>query len=153
MAGTVPESEPKDVVLKRMVDIVAAYVGHNKVSLPEVGSVIATVFASLQGLTDEVQPKKAVPQAPAVPIKKSITPDYLVCLEDGKKVKMLKRYLRTSYGMTPAQYRTKWGLPVDYPMAAPNYTLARSDFAKKVGFGTKKARSARAVKKTPRSGA
>ncbi len=75
-------------------------------------------------------------------------PDYLICLEDGKKVKMLKRYLRTSYGMTPAQYRTKWGLPVDYPMAAPNYTLARSDFAKKVGFGTKKARSARVVKKT-----
>jgi predicted transcriptional regulator len=152
VAGTVPESKSKDVVLRRMVDIVSAYVGRNKVSLPDVGSIIASVYASLEGLTDEVPPKKVAPQAPAVPIKKSITPDYLVCLEDGKKVKMLKRYLRTSYGMTPAQYRTKWGLPVDYPMAAPNYTLARSDFAKKVGFGTKKARNARAAKKLPKSG-
>jgi predicted transcriptional regulator len=152
MAGTVPESKSKDVVLKRMVDIVAAYVSRNKVSQSDVSSIIAGVYASLEGLTDEVQPKKVAPQVPAVPIKKSITPDYLVCLEDGKKVKMLKRYLRTSYGMTPAQYRTKWGLPVDYPMAAPNYTLARSVFAKKVGFGTKKARSARAVKKAPKTG-
>ena len=138
-------------MLTRMVDIVAAYVGRNKVSLLDVGNIIASVYASLEGLTDEAQPKKVTPLVPAVPIKKSVTPDYLVCLEDGKKVKMLKRYLRTSYGMTPAQYRTKWGLPVDYPMAAPNYTLARSDFAKKVGFGTKKARSARAAKKPPRT--
>src|SRR5882724_3828332 len=149
MAGTVPESKSKDIVLRHMVDIVAAYVGRNKVSLSDVGSIIGTVYASLEGMTDEVQPKKVAPQVPAVPIKKSVMPDYLVCLEDGKKVKMLKRYLRTSYGMTPAQYRAKWGLPVDYPMAAPNYTLARSDFAKKVGFGTKKARSARAAKKSP----
>ena len=76
-----------------------------------------------------------------MPVKKSVKPDYLICLEDGKRVKMLKRYLRTSYGMTPAQYRAKWGLPPDYPMAAPNYTQARSDFAKKVGFGTKKSRT------------
>jgi predicted transcriptional regulator len=140
-------SEPKGAVLKRMVDIVAAYVGRNRVALPEVGNVISSVYASLEALTDEVPQKKTAPQAPAVPVKKSVTPDYLICLEDGKRVKMLKRYLRTSYGMTPAQYRAKWGLPVDYPMAAPNYTLARSDFAKKVGFGTKKARSARAAKK------
>jgi predicted transcriptional regulator len=149
MAGTVLESKSKDVVLRRMVDIVAAYVGRNKISLSDFGSIIGTVYASLEGLTGEVPPKKAAPQVPAVPIKKSVMPDYLICLEDGKKVKMLKRYLRTSYGMTPAQYRTKWGLPVDYPMAAPNYTLARSVFAKKVGFGTKKARNARAGKKSP----
>lgn len=130
-----------------MVEIVAAYVGRNKVTLPEVGNVITSVYASLEGLSDEVPQKKSLPQSPAVPVKKSITPDYLICLEDGKRVKMLKRYLRTSYGMTPAQYRAKWGLPVDYPMAAPNYTLARSDFAKKVGFGTKKARMARTAKK------
>ena len=149
MAGAVSDSKVKDVVLTRMVDIVSAYVGRNKVTLPDVVNIIATVHASLGNLTGEVVEKKSAPQTPAVPVKKSITPDYLICLEDGKKVKMLKRYLRTSYGMTPAQYRTKWGLPVDYPMAAPNYTLARSDFAKKVGFGTKKAR-ARSVKKTPR---
>ncbi|HEX4177018.1 MAG TPA: MucR family transcriptional regulator [Rhizomicrobium sp.] len=149
MSGSVSEPKSKDVVLKRMVDIVAAYVGRNKVTLPEVSNIIASVYASLEGLNEEVPQKKATPQIPAVPVKKSITPDYLVCLEDGKRVKMLKRYLRTSYGMTPAQYRAKWGLPVDYPMAAPNYTLARSDFAKKVGFGTKKARMARSAKKMP----
>ena len=148
MSGAVSDPKSKDAVLRRMVDIVSAYVGRNKVTLPEVGNIISTVYASLEGLTDEVPQKKAAPQAPAVPVKKSITPDYLICLEDGKRVKMLKRYLRTSYGMTPAQYRAKWGLPVDYPMAAPNYTLARSDFAKKVGFGTKKARAARTAKKT-----
>jgi predicted transcriptional regulator len=76
--------------------------------------------------------------APAVPIKKSVYPDYLICLEDGLKLKMLKRHLRTSYGLTPEQYRAKWSLPPDYPMAAPNYTLSRSEFAKKSGFGTKK---------------
>lgn len=149
MSGAVSDPKSRDAVLRRMVDIVAAYVGKNKVTLPEVGNIIASVYASLEGLSDEAPQKKAPPQAPAVPVKKSITPDYLICLEDGKRVKMLKRYLRTSYGMTPAQYRAKWGLPVDYPMAAPNYTLARSDFAKKVGFGTKKARSARAAAKKP----
>jgi predicted transcriptional regulator len=147
MAGTVADQRTKDITLKSMVDIVEAYVGRNTVTLPEICKLIASVHASLAGLTNEGEPKKVAPQTPAVPIKKSVTPDYLICLEDGKRVKMLKRYLRTSYGMTPAQYRTKWGLPVDYPMAAPNYTLARSDFAKKVGFGTKKAR-ARAARKT-----
>jgi predicted transcriptional regulator len=147
MSGAGADSKSKDVVLERMVDIVAAYVGRNKVTLPDVGNIISSVYASLESLSDEVPQKKAAPQAPAVPVKKSITPDYLICLEDGKRVKMLKRYLRTSYGMTPAQYRAKWGLPVDYPMAAPNYTLARSDFAKKVGFGTKKVRMARTTKK------
>ena len=81
----------------------------------------------------------------ATPIENAVD-DYLICLEDGKKVKMLKRYLRTNFGMTPAQYRTKWGLPLDYPMAAPNYTQARSDFAKLVGFGRKKKRTLRAAK-------
>ena len=149
MAGTVGDQKTKDVTLTRMVDIVEAYVGRNKITLPDICNLITTVHASLEGLTGEGVPKKAAPQTPAVPVKKSITPDYLICLEDGKRVKMLKRYLRTSYGLTPAQYRTKWGLPVDYPMAAPNYTLARSEFAKKVGFGTKKAR-ARAAGKTAR---
>src|SRR5580692_6670574 len=149
MSGAASDPQAKDAVLSRMADIVAAYVGRNKITLPEVGNIIASVYASLEGLTDEAPQKKTTPQVPAVPVKKSITPDYLICLEDGKRVKMLKRYLRTSYGITPAQYRAKWGLPVDYPMAAPNYTLARSNFAKKVGFGTKKAR-ARAAAKTTR---
>jgi predicted transcriptional regulator len=152
MVGAVVDTKGKGVVLERMADIVEAYVARNTVTVPDICSIIASVHATLEGLTGEVEQKKAIPQAPAVPVKKSVTPDYLICLEDGKRVKMLKRYLRTSYGMTPAQYRTKWGLSLDYPMAAPNYTLARSEFAKKVGFGTKKARL-RAVKKPTRASA
>lgn len=142
MANSVPDSNLRHTLLKRTADIVAAYVGKNAVTLSSIQNVITSVYASLDDLAGEPSQKPSV-QTPATSIKKSINPDYLICLEDGKKVTMLKRYLRTNYDLTPAQYRAKWGLPVDYPMAAPSYTQARSDFAKKVGFGTKKSRSRR----------
>ena len=135
----------KHARLRRTADIVAAYVARNPIKPSDVQNVIISIYASFDELTGEAVEKPSA-QAPATSVRKSITPDYLICLEDGKKVKMLKRYLRTNYGLTPAQYRAKWGLPVDYPMAAPNYTQARSDFAKKVGFGRKKLRSRRVSK-------
>ena len=109
---------------------------------------ISTVFSSLQSLgSGQVETRQEVAR-PAVSIKKSITPDYLVCLEDGKKLKTLKRHLRTTYGMTPDDYRLKWGLPPDYPMVAPNYAAQRSAFAKEIGLGRGKAkRGPRAVKR------
>jgi len=142
------EANKSDLV-ELTAEIISAYVSNNTVVPEALPGVIADVHEALSKAAQRIGPAEREELRPAVAVKKSVTPDYLICLEDGKRVKMLKRYLRTSYGMTPAQYRAKWGLPVDYPMAAPNYTLARSDFAKKVGFGTKKARSARAAKKPP----
>ena len=139
------DTKLKQARLSRAVDIVAAYVAKNPIKPSEVKNLITSVYSSLDESPAEVVEDRA-DQLPATSVKKSITPDYLICLEDGKKVKMLKRYLRTNFGMTPAQYRTKWGLPLDYPMAAPNYTQARSDFAKLVGFGRKKKRTLRAAK-------
>jgi predicted transcriptional regulator len=134
-------------LVEATVEIVSAYLANNKVPPSDIQSVIFQVHGSL-GRLEQTAPEKAPPQLPAVPVKKSIHPDYLVCLEDGKKLKMLRRHLRVSFGLTPEQYRSKWGLPVDYPMTAPNYTRGRSEFAKKVGFGTKKARAAaRAARK------
>ena len=114
----------------------------------QLSDVISTVFSSLQSLgSGQVETRQEVAR-PAVSIKKSITPDYLVCLEDGKKLKTLKRHLRTTYGMTPDDYRLKWGLPPDYPMVAPNYAAQRSAFAKEIGLGRGKAkRGPRAVKR------
>jgi predicted transcriptional regulator len=115
-------------------EIVAAFVSHNSVPTGDLPDLIRSVHATLQNLG---APKAEEPQilAPAVPIKKSITPDFIICLEDGKKFKSLKRHLRTKYEMTPDQYRTKWGLPSDYPMVAPNYASARSELAKAMGLG------------------
>jgi predicted transcriptional regulator len=116
-------------------DIVAAYVTRNPVVPADLSKLIATVHGSLKQLDE---PRAPVPaQTPAVPIKKSITPDYLICLEDGRKLKMLKRHLRTTYGLTPEGYRAKWGLAPDYPMVAPNYAKQRSAFAKDIGLGRK----------------
>jgi predicted transcriptional regulator len=134
-------AEVQGRLVEATVEIVSAYVSNNRVPPTDIQGVIFQVHGSLGRLEHGV-PEKAPPQAPAVPIKKSIHPDYLVCLEDGKKLKMLRRHLRVSFGLTPEQYRAKWALPVDYPMTAPNYTRGRSEFAKKVGFGTKKARAA-----------
>lgn len=119
-------------------EIVAAYVSNNQVATAELPGLISSVFKSMStaGQTTEVPP--AEKPNPAVPIKKSVQPDYIVCLEDGKKLKMLKRHLRTRYNMTPAEYRQKWGLPDDYPMVAPNYTEQRSGLAKKIGLGQKR---------------
>jgi len=102
--------------------------------------VINAVYGSLKGLEGQVMEPPAEPAKPAVPIRKSITPDYLICLEDGKKLKMLKRHLRSTYNMTPDEYRTRWGLAPDYPMVAPNYAEQRSAFAKKIGLGRGAAR-------------
>jgi len=135
------EEKPRDVsreeLLRYSTEIVASYLGKNKVPSEQIGDVINTVFNSLsaldQGAVDE-PPVKGGPR-PAVPVRRSVTPEYIICLEDGKKLKMLKRYLRTNYQMTPEDYRAKWGLPPDYPMVAPNYAKQRSDFAKTIGLG------------------
>ncbi len=116
--------------------VVAAYVTNNTLPQSELPAVIHTVHRSLAALEGPAQ-GGAPAQEPVVPIRRSVRPDYIVCLEDGKKLKMLKRHLRTAYGMTPQQYRAKWGLPADYPMVAPNYARQRSEFAQKIGLGRK----------------
>ncbi|MDH3909851.1 MAG: MucR family transcriptional regulator [Rhodospirillales bacterium] len=121
-------------LLRMTSDVVAAYVKNNPLQAAELTSVIQTVHSSLSVLNGGGE-AKAEPQKPAVSIRRSVTPDYIVCLEDGKKLKMLKRHLRTTYGLTPDEYRAKWGLPTDYPMVAPNYAKQRSAFAKKIGLG------------------
>lgn len=121
-------------------EIVAAHVSNNSVSLNDLPNLIAEVHRTLSSLGSPALPAAAPAKGPAVPVKKSVTPDFLICLEDGKKMKMLKRHLQTAYGMTPAQYREKWGLPSDYPMVAPSYAQRRSALAKDIGLG--RARSA-----------
>jgi len=128
-------SEKADEILKLASDIVAAYVSNNAISASDVPEMIKTVHGTLGTLANTSLGDAPTGQKPAVPVKRSITPDYIICLEDGKKLKMLKRYLRSTYRMTPEEYRTKWGLPVDYPMVAPNYAAQRSEFAKKIGLG------------------
>jgi len=131
-----------DDLLKLASDIVAAYVSNNPVPVSELPAMIKSVYTTLGSLAGSGAGDVATSQKPAVPIKKSITPEHLICLEDGKKLKMLKRYLRSRYGLSPDQYRAKWGLPADYPMVASNYAAQRSEFAKKIGLG----RSAPATK-------
>jgi predicted transcriptional regulator len=113
--------------------IVSAHVAHNAVGADKLPELIRSVHSTLGSLSET--PQDTGPLKPAVPIKKSVTPDYIICLEDGKKLKVLKRYLRSQYDMTPEQYRQRWGLPADYPMVAPNYAEQRSQFAKKIGLG------------------
>lgn len=123
-------------LLRMTADVAAAYLSNHEIPAKDVPGVINSVFQALSDIGNG-DSQHAKPQASkaAVPVKRSITPDYLVCLEDGKKLKMLKRHLRTNYNMTPEQYRNKWGLPPDYPMVAPNYAAQRSEFAKKIGLG------------------
>ena len=116
-------------------DIVASHVQNNSVAISDLPSLIKTVHDSLTGLTGESPAEK--PQ-PAVSIRRSVTPDFIICLEDGRKLKMLKRHLSTAYGMTPEDYREKWSLPTDYPMVAPNYAKQRSSLAKKIGLGKRR---------------
>jgi len=127
-----------ELMLGLVTDIVAAYVSNNTVDSGDLPEVIKTVHSTLAGLGGQPGAHGSSSQKPAVPVNKSYTNDHIVCLEDGKKLKMLKRYLRTRYGMTPEEYRAKWGLPVDYPMVAPNYAAKRSEFAKKIGLGKKR---------------
>jgi predicted transcriptional regulator len=115
--------------------IVSAYVSNNTVPSGEIPSLISQVYSALMRVSGGQAVAPAEPLKPAISVKRSITPEYLVCLEDGKKFKSLKRHLRTQYDMTPEKYREKWGLPSDYPMVAPNYAAARSQLAKQMGLG------------------
>lgn len=122
-------------VIEMTADIVSAYVGNNSVSAADLPSLIQSVHAALVGVTVAVEPVETTPREPAVPVKRSITPEFLICLEDGRKFKSLKRHLRTKYNLSPEDYRAKWGLAKDYPMVAPSYAKARSDLAKQMGLG------------------
>jgi len=130
-------------ILRMTAEIVSAYVGKNALATQQIPEVINTVYNSLTGLQGSTQEVAAEPLRPAVSIKKSVTPEYIICLEDGKKLKMLKRHLRSTYNMTPDEYRAKWSLPPDYPMVAPNYAAQRSEFAKKIGLGRTSTRPSR----------
>ena len=143
MSDQLEHDAPDGAILRMTADIVSAYVSKNVLPATQIPEVINTVFTSLTGLNGQPREVQAEPQKPAVPIRKSVTPEYIVCLEDGKKLKMLKRHLRSTYGMTPDEYRTKWNLPPDYPMVAPNYAAQRSEFAKKIGLGRSSGRQTR----------
>ncbi|MFQ5535388.1 MAG: MucR family transcriptional regulator [Sphingomonadales bacterium] len=130
------EEIPNEEVLRMTVDIVSAYVSNNNVEADQVAEVIETIHTTLNKLLQPAEEMPA-PQKPAVSVRRSVTPDYIVCLEDGRKLKMLKRYLRSRYGLSPDEYRQKWGLAADYPMVAPNYAAQRSRFAKEIGLGRK----------------
>jgi predicted transcriptional regulator len=133
-------TQKNDFQIELTADVVAAYVKNNPVPVSALPDLIASVAASLNGLVNGAAPAEVVePQKPAVPIKKSVTPDYIISLEDGKRFKSLKRHLKTSYSMTPDEYRAKWNLPSDYPMVAPNYAATRSALAKSLGLGRKAA--------------
>jgi predicted transcriptional regulator len=123
-------------ILSLTADIVAAHVSNNTVGVAELPQLIQQVYSSLSTLGAQPQQMPERPQ-PAVAVKKSVTPDYIICLEDGKKLKMLKRHLKTAFNMTPEEYRERWGLPPDYPMVAPNYAQQRSKLAKDIGLGTR----------------
>lgn len=124
-------------LLRMTTSISASYLANNQVPASQVQTIISSIRSALGALMQTDQSENISPPEPAVPIRRSITPDYLICLEDGKKLKMLKRYLRAKYDMTPEDYRAKWGLPPDYPMVAPNYAKQRSEFARQIGLGRK----------------
>ncbi len=126
----------RGAILRMTAEVVSAYVGNNVVASNEVPGLIKTVHTALSSIRSAGDRQDSL--KPAVPVRRSITPDYIVCLEDGKKLKMLKRHLRTTYNLTPEEYRAKWGLPPDYPMVAPNYAAQRSEFAKRIGLGRKR---------------
>lgn len=129
------ENTETTAFIELATDIVSAYVSNNTVAAADLPALISDVHATLKRLSTSAAETPAEPLRPAVPVKKSVTPDFIICLEDGKKFKSLKRHLRTQYDMTPEQYREKWGLPADYPMVAPNYAAARSDLARQMGLG------------------
>ncbi|PTE07919.1 MucR family transcriptional regulator [Mesorhizobium helmanticense] len=147
------EAGSKDTLVKLMANVVSAYVSNNPVPASELPSLIDQIYQSLDLLRSDPSIQIAVePLKPAVPIRKSVTPDFLISLENGKKFKSLKRHLRVSYGLSPDEYRAKWGLPSDYPMVAPNYAASRSLLAKKFGLGRKPQQTKRpAAKKTRES--
>ena len=130
------EQVSREELLALTTEIVSSYVGNNNVPADEIPNVIEQVFKGLSNVSGENVLTGDRPQ-PAVPIKRSVTPDFIICLEDGKKLKMLKRHLKTAYNMTPEEYRERWGLPADYPMVAPSYAEKRSKLAKDIGLGTR----------------
>ena len=127
----------KAELLEMTTDIVSSFVANNPVPAGGLADLLTTVHNTVQSLAED-KPAEAPRPDPAVPISKSITPDHIICLEDGRKLKMLKRYLRSRYDLTPDEYRARWGLPSDYPMVAPNYAKKRSAFAKEIGLGRKR---------------
>jgi len=133
------DQENRSELLELTSEIVAAHVSNNTLAVNDLPQLIQDVYATLA--TVGTAPASSEKLQPAVSVKKSVTPDYIVCLEDGKKLKMLKRHLKTAYNMTPEEYREKWGLPRDYPMVAPNYAKHRSDLAKEIGLGKKSRKS------------
>ena len=130
-----PEPIKSHELLSLTTDIVSAHVSNNTVPLADLPGLIQSVYRALADIGPLAEPSDR--PVPAVPIRKSVMSDYLVCLEDGKRLKMLKRHLKTAYDMTPEQYRERWGLPADYPMVAPNYAKQRSRLAKEIGLGTR----------------
>jgi predicted transcriptional regulator len=138
--------------LEMAADIVSAFVSHNSLPATDLPALIGNVNQALQSLGSGSSQQPVEEKEPAVPIKKSVQPDFIVCLEDGKKFKSLKRHLRTVYSLTPEQYRAKWGLPASYPMVAPNYAAARSQLAKSMGLGQQRRRSEPAGGPEPKKG-
>ncbi|MGE0271512.1 MAG: MucR family transcriptional regulator [Alphaproteobacteria bacterium] len=137
MANDQSPADFSTLLLRMTADIAASYVGNHKLTSDQIPEVIKTIFGALSR-SDVGRNNVAIQvRRPAVPVRQSITPDFLICLEDGRKIKMLKRHLRATYKLTPDEYRAKWGLPSDYPMVAPNYSGFRSKFAKKIGLGRK----------------
>src|SRR5262249_54424953 len=137
----------EDELLRMTAEVVSAYVSNNTLATGQLADVIQAVYNSLRGLEGHVAEAPAEPLRPAVPIRKSVTPEFLLCPEHGKKLKMLKRHLRSTYNLTPDEYRAKWGLAPDYPMVAPKYAEQRSEFAKKIGLGRGTSRSSRSARK------
>ncbi len=131
------QNEDKNEILTLTADIVASHVSNNAVAVNEIPQLVRQVY---EALTTVSSPEPEEPKAPepAVPVRRSVTPDFIICLEDGKKLKMLKRHLKTAYDMTPEEYRRKWNLPPDYPMVAPNYAQQRRDLAKEIGLGRRR---------------
>ena len=129
-----------DELLRMTAEVVSAYVRNNTLATGQLGDVIQSVYNSLRTLEGQAADPPSEPLKPAVPIRKSVTPEFLICLEDGKKLKMLKRHLRSTYNLTPDEYRAKWGLAQDYPMVAPKYAAVRSQLAKQMGLGQQRRR-------------
>lgn len=131
------EQTNREDLLALTTEIVSAYLSNNTLATAEIPGIIEQIYKTLAAVNGEGGGAMADRPQPAVPIKRSVTPDYIVCLEDGKKLKMLKRHLKTAYNMSPDEYRERWGLPADYPMVAPNYAKQRSKLAKDIGLGTR----------------
>jgi Predicted transcriptional regulator len=130
------QNDVNEMLITLTSDIVAAHVSNNSVGVDDLPSLITNVYGALSGLGSTAAPEEEKPE-PAVSVRASVKPEYIVCLEDGKKLKMLKRHLMTHYNMTPEEYRARWNLPADYPMVAPNYAEKRRELAKKIGLGRK----------------